>query len=199
MGADFSRVRLNPLLDYAGVELKQGRVAARCATSTSSSAIIDRRLRALGQRRPRPRDGIVHHARCLQDQRRGRHAADRQGPPLCRRPARREPWAKSDDPAKRVFDGLLAESQFRRSDPLRRRSPICPLPRPADGRTSPGLSRCVGSRGHASRAPRSGRERGRRRDELAPSDGLAGARARRRRRHSHVRDRPTPTCPAGAR
>ena len=26
MGADFSRVRLNPLLDYAGVELQQGRV-----------------------------------------------------------------------------------------------------------------------------------------------------------------------------
>ena len=26
MGADFSRVRFNPLLDYAGVELEQGRV-----------------------------------------------------------------------------------------------------------------------------------------------------------------------------
>ena len=35
MGADFSRVRLNPLLDYAGVELQAGRRPARRATPTS--------------------------------------------------------------------------------------------------------------------------------------------------------------------
>ena len=46
MGADFSRVRLNPLLDYAGVELKQGAVLLD-ADANELVAILDRRLRAL--------------------------------------------------------------------------------------------------------------------------------------------------------
>ncbi|MEO5658423.1 MAG: DUF6519 domain-containing protein [Polaromonas sp.] len=46
MAADFSRVRLNPLLDYAGVELKQGGVLLD-ADANELVAIIDRRLRAL--------------------------------------------------------------------------------------------------------------------------------------------------------
>lgn len=46
MAADISRVRLNPLLDYAGVELKQGGVLLD-ADANELVAIIDRRLRAL--------------------------------------------------------------------------------------------------------------------------------------------------------
>jgi hypothetical protein len=46
MGADFSRVRFNPILDYAGVELEQGRVLLD-ADSNEMMAIVDRRLRAL--------------------------------------------------------------------------------------------------------------------------------------------------------
>ncbi|HEY4304647.1 MAG TPA: DUF6519 domain-containing protein [Gemmatimonadaceae bacterium] len=46
MPADFSRVRLNALLDYAGVELKQGAVVLD-ADFNESTGIIDRRLRAL--------------------------------------------------------------------------------------------------------------------------------------------------------
>lgn len=46
MGADLSRVRLNPLLDYAGVELKQGAVLLD-ADANELVGIVDRRLRAL--------------------------------------------------------------------------------------------------------------------------------------------------------
>lgn len=46
MPADLSRVRLNPLLDYTGVELKQGAVLLD-ADANELVAIIDRRLRAL--------------------------------------------------------------------------------------------------------------------------------------------------------
>jgi hypothetical protein len=46
MAADLSRVRLNSLLDFAGVELKQGGVLLD-ADANESTAIIDRRLRAL--------------------------------------------------------------------------------------------------------------------------------------------------------
>jgi hypothetical protein len=46
MGADFSKVRSNPLLDYAGVELKQGAVLLD-ADANEQGAIFDRRLRAL--------------------------------------------------------------------------------------------------------------------------------------------------------
>jgi Family of unknown function (DUF6519)/Right handed beta helix region len=46
MSADFSRVRLNPLLNFAGVELKQGGVLLD-ADANELMAIVDRRLRAL--------------------------------------------------------------------------------------------------------------------------------------------------------
>ena len=45
MGADLSRIRFNPLLDFAGVELKQGGVLLD-ADFNELVAIIDRRLRA---------------------------------------------------------------------------------------------------------------------------------------------------------
>lgn len=46
MGADLSRVRLDPLLDFAGVELKQGGVLLD-ADANELVGILDRRLRAL--------------------------------------------------------------------------------------------------------------------------------------------------------
>lgn len=46
MAADLSRVRLNSLLDYAGVELKQGGVVLD-ADANELVAVLDRRLRAL--------------------------------------------------------------------------------------------------------------------------------------------------------
>jgi hypothetical protein len=46
MAADFSRVRNNPLLDYAAVELKQGGMLLD-ADANELAAILDRRLRAL--------------------------------------------------------------------------------------------------------------------------------------------------------
>ncbi len=45
MGADFSRIRSNPLLDIAGVELKQGGVVLD-ADFNEFVAVVDRRLRA---------------------------------------------------------------------------------------------------------------------------------------------------------
>lgn len=46
MAADFSRIRLNPLLDFAGVELKQGAVLLD-ADANELVGVLDRRLRAL--------------------------------------------------------------------------------------------------------------------------------------------------------
>ena len=45
MGADLSRIRSNPLLDFAGVELKQGGVLLD-ADFNEFAAVVDRRLRA---------------------------------------------------------------------------------------------------------------------------------------------------------
>jgi hypothetical protein len=90
MGADFSRVRFNPLRDYAGVELQQGRVLAD-ADANELMAITDRRLRALASDMF-GRDSIVHYTRRLQDHGCKGRPADRQRPPLRRRAARREPW-----------------------------------------------------------------------------------------------------------
>ena len=46
MSADLSRIRLNPLLDWAGVDLKQGGVLLD-ADANELVAVVDRRLRAL--------------------------------------------------------------------------------------------------------------------------------------------------------
>jgi Family of unknown function (DUF6519) len=46
MGADFSKVRLDPLRDFAGVELEQGRVLLD-ADVNELMDIVDRRIRAL--------------------------------------------------------------------------------------------------------------------------------------------------------
>ena len=47
MTADFSRIRMNPLAAFAGVELQQGRVLLD-ADFNEQVAVVDRRLRARG-------------------------------------------------------------------------------------------------------------------------------------------------------
>ena len=111
MAADFSRVRLNPLLDYAGVELKQGGVLLD-ADANELVAVIDRRLRALASdtlgratvSTTTPNafkisavtgDLMIDKGRLYVDG----LMAENHG-------------AESTDPALRVFDSLLSESSF---------------------------------------------------------------------------------------
>jgi hypothetical protein len=109
MAADVSRVRINPLLDYAGVELKQGGVLLD-ADANELVAVLDRRLRALssdvlgratvGANTPDAFRVTVGGAGLLIG--RGRLyvdglLAENHG---------------AADPAQREFDDLLAESRF---------------------------------------------------------------------------------------
>ena len=132
MGADFSRVRRNPLLDYAGVELKQGAVLLD-ADANELVAIVDRRLRALASDVLGPRHGVVNTRRTRfasrwADQHRRPDAAHRHRPAVCRWPARREPW-QSAIPRNGVFDALMAEPASPTRSPMTR-SPIYPTRRP---------------------------------------------------------------------
>ena len=111
MATDFSRVRLDPLLDYAGVELKQGGVLLD-ADANELVAIVDRRLRALAS------DTL------------GRATVSSTTPDAFKITAvagtlqigkgriyvdgllAENHGAASTDPAKRVFDPLMAEPTF---------------------------------------------------------------------------------------
>jgi len=111
MAADFSRVRLNPLLDYAGVELKQGAVLLD-ADANELVAIIDRRLRALASdtlgratvssTTPNAFKITAEAAALLIDK--GRMYVDGL--------LAENHGAESTDPTKRTFDGLMAENTF---------------------------------------------------------------------------------------
>lgn len=109
MGADFSRVRLDPLRDYAGVELQQGRVLLD-ADANELMAIVDRRLRALASdtlgratvSSTTPDAFRIEVAGGVPSIGRGRMyvdglLAENHGAPV---------------PARRVFDPLLAETLF---------------------------------------------------------------------------------------
>ena len=109
MGADFSRVRLDPLLDFAGLELKQGAVLLD-GDANELMAILDRRLRALASDTLGRATVSSTHAGCIQARRRRQHARDRQGAALCRRPTRGDHGLV--DPGKRLFDELMAETVF---------------------------------------------------------------------------------------
>ena len=111
MAADFSRVRLNALLDYAGVELKQGGVLLD-ADANELVGVIDRRLRALASdtlgRATVPGTTpnafrITAVAGSLQIDK-GRLYVDGL--------MAENHGAESTDPALRVFDSLLSESSF---------------------------------------------------------------------------------------
>ncbi|HEU0200593.1 MAG TPA: DUF6519 domain-containing protein, partial [Burkholderiaceae bacterium] len=111
MAADFSRVRLNPLLDYAGVELKQGGVLLD-ADANELVAIIDRRLRALASdtlgratvSSTTPDAFKITVAGAALHIGRGRLYVDGL--------LAENHGAPSTDAAKRVFDSLLAELTF---------------------------------------------------------------------------------------
>ena len=130
MGADFSRVRFNPLLDYAGVELKQGGVLLD-ADANELMAIVDRRLRALASDVLGRATVSSTTADAFKITRRGaarcRSARAGSTSTAC---SPRTMARRPTDPAKRVFDDLMAETAVRRSDPPTPRSPICPTRRP---------------------------------------------------------------------
>ena len=116
MGADFSRVRFNPLLDYAGVELEQGRVLLD-ADANELMAIVDRRLRALASdtlgratvSSTTPDAFKITVAGGTLQIGKGRLYVDGL--------LAENHGAASTDPAKRVFDDLLGETSF--ADPIR--------------------------------------------------------------------------------
>jgi len=142
MGADFSRVRLNPLLDYAGVELKQG-AALLDADANELVAILDRRLRALaGDTLGRATvssttpDGfkIAVAVGAMQIGKAGSMSTG------C------SPKITAHNPPTRPSRCLTACSA-RAGSPTRstmRPSPTCPPLPPADRRSPPGLSRRLG-------------------------------------------------------
>jgi hypothetical protein len=115
MGADFSRVRLDPLLDYAGVELKQGGVLLD-GDANELVAIIDRRLRALASdtlgrttvSSTTPDAFKISVAGGSLQIAKGRLYVDGL--------LAENHGAKSADPTKHTFDDLLAESQL--ADPI---------------------------------------------------------------------------------
>src|ERR1700745_43890 len=116
MGADFSRVRFNPLRDYAGVELEQGRVLLD-ADINELMAIVDRQFRArtsdiLGRATVSSTTPdafkITVAAGTLQIGK-GRLYVDGL--------LAENHGAASTDPAKHVFDDLLGETSF--ADPVR--------------------------------------------------------------------------------
>jgi Family of unknown function (DUF6519) len=116
MGADFSRVRFNPLRDYAGVELQQGRVLTD-ADANELMAITDRRLRALASdmfarataSSTTPDAFKITVAKGALLIGKGRLYVDGL--------LAENHGATSTDPAKRLFDDLLGEPRF--ADPVR--------------------------------------------------------------------------------
>lgn len=115
MATDFSRVRLNPLLDYAGVELKQGGVLLD-ADANELVEIVDRRLRALAS-------DVLGRATVSATTKdafkiavTGSKLTIGKGRLYVDGLLAENHGATSDVSAKRVFDDLLAEPQF--ADPI---------------------------------------------------------------------------------
>lgn len=113
MGADLSRVRLNPLLDYAGVELKQGGVLLD-ADANELMAIVDRRFRALAS-------DVLDRATVSSTTPDGFKITVVGGSLQIGKGRLYVDGLLAEnhgavDPAKRMFDGLLAESQY--TDPI---------------------------------------------------------------------------------
>jgi hypothetical protein len=111
MATDFSRIRLNPLLDYAGVELKQGGVLID-ADVNELVDIVDRRLRSLAS-------DVLGRATVSSTTTDAFKIAV-SGTALTIGKGRlyvdgllaENHGGVSNDPAKRIFDSLMAESQF---------------------------------------------------------------------------------------
>ena len=131
MGADFSRVRLDPLLDYAGVELKQGGVLLD-ADANELVAIIDRRLRALAS-------DTLGRSRVSSTTPDAFKVTASGGTLLIGRGRLYVDGLAAEchgaaDPAKREFDSLLAETRFADSVDFKKQ-PYVPNPQslPASG------------------------------------------------------------------
>jgi hypothetical protein len=115
MANDFSRVRLNPLLDYAGVELKQGGVLLD-AEANELVGIVDRRLRALASDvlgRATVSSTTVDAFKIAVS---GTSLTVGKGRLYVDGLLAENHGAFSADSAKRVFDDLMAEPQF--ADPI---------------------------------------------------------------------------------
>ena len=186
MAADFSRVTHQSAARLRRRRAQAGRRAARCRRQRARRGRRPAAARA-GRRRPRPRHGVVDHARRVQASPRRRAAlCDRQRAALRRRPAGREPRRGVRRPGQALFDALMAEASF--ADPIALRDAAVPAelhPR-CRRRPAPRLPRRLAPRGHAPRSsPTLVETGGRRRHQLAPADRVAGARAR-------------PTTPAAA-
>ena len=115
MATDFSRIRLNPLLDYAGVELKQGGVLLD-ADANELVDIVDRRLRALASDvlgRATVSSTTVDAFKIGVS---GTSLTIGKGRMYVDGLLAENHGAVSSDPAKRLFDPLMAERQF--ADPV---------------------------------------------------------------------------------
>lgn len=115
MATDFSRVRLNPLLDFAGVELKQGGVLLD-ADANELVAIVDRRLRALASDvlgRATVSSTTVDAFKITVS---GTALLIGRGRLYVDGLLAENHGATSNDPAKKLFDSLMAEPQF--ADPI---------------------------------------------------------------------------------
>src|SRR3977135_3957149 len=115
MSADFSRVRLNPLLDYAGVDLKQGGLLLD-GDANELMAIVDPRLRALAS-------DTLGRATVSSTTPDGFKITAAAGTLLIGKGRlyvdgllAENHGAVSSDPAKKLFDPLLAEVSF--ADPI---------------------------------------------------------------------------------
>lgn len=115
MATDFSRVRLNPFLDFAGVELKQGGVLLD-ADANELVAIVDRRLRALASDvlgRATVSSTTVDAFKITVS---GTALLIGRGRLYVDGLLAENHGAPSNDPAKKLFDSLMAEPQF--ADPI---------------------------------------------------------------------------------
>jgi hypothetical protein len=115
MATDFSRVRLNPLLDYAGVELKQGGVLLD-ADANELVDIVDRRLRALASDVLGRATVSATTTDAFKIAVAGSKLTIGKGRLYVDGLLAENHGAKSNANAKRVFDDLLAEPQF--ADPI---------------------------------------------------------------------------------
>jgi len=115
MGTDFSRIRLNPFLNYAGVELKQGGVLLD-ADANELVDIVDRRLRALASDVLGRVTASSNTAEAFKISVSGAALSIAKGRLYVDGLLAENHGALSSDPAKRLFDDLMAEPQF--ADPI---------------------------------------------------------------------------------
>ena len=181
MGADVSRVRFDPLSDFAGVVLQQGRL------------LLDADFNELRRAaRPPPARGDVDLTRSARPGHAGVAWVPRQTPDGFRvTPSGgaltigRGRCTSTGCSPRTTARAATASTRCSRSAPARptrrttsSRTGRRPTPLPTSG-TAPRLPRRLAARGHAPRGSGPRRDRGRRRHDRAHADRVAGAAARR--------------------